>query len=290
MAHYDETKNRFNPENRFIGDIENGKRYPFACYTKEESDARYAAKSAEADITALAEVVGTKASEADFTAFVTQTNGSIADILATLNTKADKSTVEAIQLQIVDILQRLEALEYQNISIQTFTATPNLIEIGSNSTINLVWSLNKAATSQNINGEEVSGTTKQFTNVSATTSYNLAVTDGSTSANKTVTVSAANQIYYGVDTDLEDVTSLTKVLSDRKTRTITVNAGVGEYIIYAYPARLGGVEFWVENFEGGFEAPVEQSLTNESGYTETYYVYRSTNPNLGETTVEIKEA
>ena len=42
MAHYDCTKNRFNPENRFIGDIENGLRYPFACYTKEESDARYA--------------------------------------------------------------------------------------------------------------------------------------------------------------------------------------------------------------------------------------------------------
>lgn len=251
MAHYDETKNRFNPENRFVGDIENGKRYPFGCYSKEEADERFASKATVTEM---------------------------------------QTTILAMQAQIADMNQRIEALEYKSISIQTFTAAPNLIEIGSDSTINLVWSLNKAATSQNINGVEVSGTTKQFTGVSSTTSYNLSVSDGQTSANKTITVAAANQIYYGVDTDLEDVTNLTKVLSDRKTRTITVNAGAGEYIIYAYPSRLGGVEFWVENFEGGFEPPVEQNFTNESGYTEKYYVYRSTNANLGETTVEIKEA
>lgn len=262
MFHYDDTRNRFNPQNRFIGDIEDGKRYPFDCYTKAESDDRYAPKSLEATVAALAELV---------------------------STKADISTVQAIQLQIADILQRLAALEYQSISIQTFAASPMTIERGSNSTITLTWSLNKAATSQSINGDPVTGTTKQFTGVSATTTYNLSVSDGDTYANKSVTVTAANQIYYGAAPDFTTVTSLNKVLSDNKKRTITVNAGVGQYIIYAYPARLGNVEFWVENFEGGFEPAVEQSLTNASGYTETYKLYRSTNPNLGETTVEIKE-
>lgn len=273
MSHYDETKNRFNPCNRFIGDIENGLRYPFACYTKEESDERYARKTTETDLAELEALVNTKASQTDLNAFEAQTNNSIA----------------AIQSQIVDILQRLDALEFKSISIQSFTASPNLIELGSNSTITLNWIINKAATTQTINGEDVIGTTKQYANVSASTSYTLYVSDGNTTANKTITVNAANQIYYGVAANLSDVTALTKVLSDEVERTITVNAGAGQYIIYAYPARLGNVEFWVENFEGGFEPAVELNVTNASGYTELYKIYRSTNPNLGSTTVEIKE-
>lgn len=43
---YSDTPNHFfYPENRFIGDIEDGLTYPYACYTKDESDERYAAKA-----------------------------------------------------------------------------------------------------------------------------------------------------------------------------------------------------------------------------------------------------
>lgn len=97
------------------------------------------------------------------------------------------------------------------------------------------------------------------------------------------------EIYYGAAPDLSDVTSLTSIKSSNKTRTITVDAGEGEYIIYAYPKRLGTVEFWVGQFEGGFDAPVEMDLENSYGLTETYYVYKSENADLGETTIEIKE-
>ena len=286
MSHYDSTKNRFNPQNRFVGDIEDGKRYPFACFTKKESDERYAPKSVEGDIASIENDVATLAMAIDTKA----SKDDLSEVQVALESKADKSTVEAIQIQIVDILQRLEALEYKSITIQTFTATPAVIELGSNSTIDLLWSLNKAADVQTINGELVTGTNKQYTNISTNTTFTLVVSDSATSASKSVTVEAANQIYYGVAANLSSVTSLTKVLSNNKARTITVDAGAGQYIIYAYPVRLGSnVEFWVENFEGGFEDPVEQNLTNESGYTEKYYIYRSTNPNLGETTVEIKE-
>ena len=252
MSHdYDNTRNRFNPENRFIGDIEDGKRYPFGCYSKEEADEKFASKA---------------------------------------SLEAVAADVTIIKAQIVDILQRLDALEYKAINIQSFTASPATIERGSNSTVNLTWALNKQATTQTINGQAVQGTSMQVTGISETTAFRLDVSDGDTSATKTATVTAANQIYYGVDSDLSDVTNLTKVLSNNPERTITVNAGAGQYIIYAIPARLGDVEFWVENFEGGFEDPVTQNLTNASGYTEAYKVYRSTNATLGETTVEVKEA
>lgn len=50
-------RNRFPPGHCYIGEIENGKRYPLGCYSKEESDQRYATKQTEADLAALSEKV-----------------------------------------------------------------------------------------------------------------------------------------------------------------------------------------------------------------------------------------
>lgn len=250
-----ESRNRFAPENHYVGDIEDGKRYPFGVYTKEESDARYAVKQTEADLAALTEVVSGKANESEC----------------------------------VDIRARLDALEYKSMQINSFTAAPPASEIGSSQTITLTWALNKTATSQNINGAPVTGNTKQYTGVTTGTTYTLNVSDGQTSASKSVSVSFANRIYYGAAADLTTVTNLTSVLSNNPERTITVDAEANEYIIYAIPARLGDVTFFVSGFEGGFEDPETQALTNQSGYQETYKVYRSTRAGLGETTIEIRE-
>ena len=248
-------RNRFPHGHLFVGEIENGKRYPYDTYSKSEADERFAAKQTEADLTALAETVADKADES-----------------------------EAIEIR-----ARLDALEYKSIAINSFSAAPPVSELGSSQTITLAWSLNKTATSQNINGSPVTGNSKQYSGVTTGTTYTLNVSDGQTSASKSVSVSFANRIYYGTAADLSDVTALTGIFSNDPERTITVNAGTGEYIIYAIPARLGDVTFFVSGFEGGFEDPEEQTLTNQSGYQETYKVYRSTNPNLGDTTVEIRE-
>lgn len=252
---WNDDKNRFQPENRFVGDIEDGKRYPFDVYKKAEADERFAVKQTEADLAALTEVVNGKANESEC----------------------------------VDIRARLDALEYKSIQINSFSAAPPVSEIGSSQTITLAWTLNKTATSQNINGTPVTGNSKQYAGVTSNQTYTLNVSDGQTSASKSVSVSFANRIYYGAAADLTTVTSLSSVLSNDPERTITVDAGAGEYIIYAIPARLGDVTFFVSGFEGGFEEPEEQLLANASGYRETYKVYRSTNANLGNTTVEIRE-
>jgi hypothetical protein len=264
-------RNRFPHGHLFVGEIENGKRYPFGVYTKEESDAKYAVKQTEADLAALAQVVDTKAAQ-----------DQVDDLADLVNTKANEAEAEAIRA-------RLDALEYVEMKINTFTASPSVCELGSSNTINLAWSLNKAATQQNINGMAVTGNSKAFASVTTNMTYQLNVTDGQTNASKSVAISFANQIYYGAASDLSSVTSLSKVLSNNTARTITVDAGSGEYIVYAIPARLGDVAFYVGGFEGGFEEPVDQILTNASGYQELYKIYRSTNAGLGETTVEIKE-
>ena len=193
------------------------------------------------------------------------------------------------EIDIISIKQRLDELEYKDIKINSFSAAPPISELGSLQTITLGWSLNKTATSQSINGTQVTGNTKQYTGVTSGTTYTLNVSDGQTSASKSVSVSFANRIYYGASVNISNVTALTSILSNDPERTITVDAGSSEYIIYAIPARLGDVTFFVSGFEGGFENPVEQTLTNSSGYHESYKIYRSTRAGLGETTIEIRE-
>lgn len=197
--------------------------------------------------------------------------------------------VSILSEDVVDIKARLDALEYKDIAINSFNAAPPISELGSTQTITLAWTLNKTATSQSINGSSVTGNSEQYTGVTTDQTYTLSVSDGQTSASKSTSISFANRIYYGVDVNIASVTELTSVLSNNPERTITVNAGAGKYIIYAYPARLGDVAFYVSGFEGGFENPVELTLTNSSGYQETYKVYRSTNAGLGDTTVDIRE-
>jgi hypothetical protein len=252
---WNDDKNRFQPENRFVGDIEDGKRYPFDVYKKAEADERFAVKQTEADLAALTEVVSGKADESEC----------------------------------VDIRARLDALEYNSIEISSFTVEPTVCELGSSNTIQLTWTLSKPATEQNINGTPVSENSVQYTGVTESTTYTLNVSDGNTFDTASVSVEFANQIYFGAAADLSDVTTLESTLSNDPQRTITVNAGTGQYIIYAIPARLGDVAFYVSGFEGGFEDPVEQILTNNNGYQETYRVYRSTRAGLGSTAVEVRE-
>ena len=179
MSHYDNTRNRFNPDNRFIGDIEDGKKYPFACYTKEESDERYAIKSTETDLTELTAVVATKAAQSDLTAYEISNNAEIADIKA-----------------------RLDTLEDNPMQIISFASDKTVVEKGSTQDINLSWVLNKEAVAQEINGNAVTGTSKQYTSVTTDTEYTLTVSDGRHNDSKSVSVEFENHILYGVSADI----------------------------------------------------------------------------------------
>jgi len=101
----------------------------------------------------------------------------------------------------------------------------------------------------------------------------------------TTTFSFINNIYYGISSLISltssDVIALTPVLQNSKSYTFTITSGAGQYVYYAYPSRLGTATFTVGGFAGGFEPPVTLSVTNSNGYAENYYIYRSTNANLG---------
>lgn len=128
---------------------------------------------------------------------------------------------------------------------------------------------------------------------------------GKTQAEATRSVSVAfyNGVYIGVaavpseinSAFLLDTDKFTKTLTGSRVTSFTKNAGSGQYIWYALPKSIGKCSFKVGGFEGGFSLVTFNSndyfsFTNASGYSEDYYVYRSDNAALGNTSVTVAAA
>ena len=180
--------------------------------------------------------------------------------------------------------------------ISSISVAPNISQMGSTVSAKLTWNYTHSTIkSQTINNEAIENTlrTKTFTGVTTTTTYTLAATSNSDiKKSKSATITFANGVYYGKSTtstyDSALINSLTKQLSNSKGRTITVNAGAGEYIFYCIPSRLGTCSFNVGGFDGGFSKVATIEFTNSDSYAENYDIYKSDNANLGNTNVTIK--
>ena len=180
--------------------------------------------------------------------------------------------------------------------ISSISVAPNISQMGSTVSAKLTWNYTHSTIkSQTINNEAIENTlrTKTFTGVTTTTTYTLAATSNSDiKKSKSATITFANGVYYGKSTtstyDSALINSLTKQLSNSKGRTITVNAGAGEYIFYCIPSRLGACSFNVGGFDGGFSKVATIEFTNSDSYAENYDIYKSDNANLGNTNVTIK--
>jgi len=180
--------------------------------------------------------------------------------------------------------------------IKTFTASPSAVEIGNETaSITLAWTFNAAPTVLTLNGTAKSKTSSGET-VTATddgTTHKAEYTLATTVGTRKATVNFWPRVYFGAAGMPEEVNSAfilglsNGALSGSRARTFTVNASSGQYIWYASPARYGACAFKAGGFDGGFEAAQTVSVTNASGHTENYCVYRSTNAALGDTTVEV---
>ena len=85
----------------------------------------------------------------------------------------------------------------------------------------------------------------------------------------------------------ELILSFQKGLQGGRAKTFTVNAGAGQHIFYALPTSYGACSFNVGGFDGGFSKVSTFEFTNAQGHAENYDVYKSTNANLGNTTVKV---
>ena len=200
--------------------------------------------------------------------------------------------LDTLESQISDIL-------YKAISITSFTSSVGTAVMGSTvDNVTLSWATSKTPVTLTLDGVTLGSeeTSKALTGQGITSqkTWTLKATDerGAVSE-KTTTLYFRNYVIYMAATSEELAGGIpedaVKVLSDNKARSFTVNAGEGEYIWYLVPKRLGTCSFKVGGFDGGFVLFSDSaSVVNEAGYSEEYYVYVSSNPSLGVTTVEVK--
>lgn len=216
----------------------------------------------------IEQIVTDKAAiKADLTALTQAVNAYEADTDATLREYNTR-------------IARLE--DSTPLEIISFTATPDVCEVGGSENVVLNWNVQGNIESLTINGEPVSGSSKTYANVHEATSFTLNAVDAKGNiARRTISVDFVNHIFWGVSASANQTEGTVKALdntelSNVRARTITVSAN-NEYIYYAYPKRLGTSEFRVNGFTGGFENPAIVSIDNHAGYDEDYYVYRSAN-------------
>lgn len=201
----------------------------------------------------------------------------------------------------------LDQLLYTALVINSFTASPSNYEKGQVLTsVALTWSYNKAVESQAITGTNVvsptllpgdRNKTVTLNNISTNTTITLTAddidSDGNVAKIRTLTLSFLNKVYWGVAGipgayNSAFVLGLANgVLSASRQRSFTVEPGAGEYIYVAIPAAMGDASFKTNGFNGGLSLEATFNLTNASGHTESYNLYRSDNEDLGLTAVEI---
>lgn len=222
------------------------------------------------------------------------------------NTLSVTITASSVTAKITPVEDRFAKIEgeladllYKAISVTSFTTSTASAEIGSTvNNITLAWKLNKKPASLTIDGtaqEAVADGSLSLTGLGLkeTKKWTLKATDErGTVATKETSLSFHNGVYYGVGSAQESYTSafvrgLTKTLRSTKLASFTANAGAGQYIYYCLPTRMGTCTFTVGGFEGGFDLAGTINFENASGYKENYYIYRSTNAGLGNTTVGV---
>ena len=203
-----------------------------------------------------------------------------------------------------ELLQRIEDLEdqladllYEPITISSFTAKDtqtgkNTFEIGYGDvkSVTFAWSFSKTPKSITFNGKEMpvdsTGDTLDVA-VTGTQNWSLVVTD---ERDKEASGSAGLKFYHGVyygalpvgaTIDSNSITSLSKKVQSGRGVTFSISPTSPVNIAYAIPTSGYGTP----TFKGsnGFEVDMyrldgQVLVTNEHGYTTTYYVWLSTYP------------
>lgn len=201
----------------------------------------------------------------------------------------------------------LDSILYTAIDITALSSNISTIEVGSPlDAFTLSWTLNKSSiVSQQITGTNIpttnpvtSARSQSFTGVAydpnaiGSASYTLTVDDGTNTDNRSTSINFWNKRYWlaAPSTALSNafILSMNSELSNSKSKNISYPVvGANDYLWYCYPSRLGTVTLTdaETGFPAGFNNPITFSFTNNSGFTEDYYVYRSTNAGLGAITV-----
>lgn len=260
----------------------------------------------------LSEIVSYIKSNKSLINAITTSKVNVTDIIDNLSTNVANKPLSAGQgvelKKVLDMLTvRVDDLEFVPVNISVFKSSITTAEKGATvNDVTLSWQLNKtpnpATDSLMLDGEFITLAESGELNlteqgITSNRKWVLTATDRKGSATKEASLTFYNGVYYGVSEapaayDSEFIIALgksgKKVLRGSKLTSFTVTAGAGQYIYYCLPKSMGTCSFKVNGFAGGFELVDTISYTNEPGHTEDYYIYRSSNAELGYTPVEVE--
>ena len=213
------------------------------------------------------------------------------------------SNISVTNLGFSNLQQVLDFLLYIPLTITSFAVrTPTHLIGGSLSAVTFDWVLSGSFTVGTISGPNLVGATMVASptssalsgvltpiTVGTTYTYTMNVTDGTDSPTANTVVIFLNNVYYGDavvpgSIDSTFVNTLGSTTQASLVKTVISNAAGSQYAWFANRVALGLATFTVGGFPGGFNSPTTVSVTNSSGFTENYYVYRSTNPAIGPVT------
>lgn len=215
---------------------------------------------------------------------------------------------KVIYAELVALREEMGGLSYVPIDIISFTTDP-YYEKGfvMKSQMQFNWELTKVPNTLAIEGLNADANTitpsqsgqlmtSSYPAMSEDTTFTLIATDAKSEDRMDFTVKFVLPLYYGkltldststLDASILNKDILTKVLSETKEIIFTVAPGVSEYIIFASPVDYGECSFKVGGFDGGFVKAATVSKTNDYNVSAEYYIYKSSNANLGTTTVQV---
>ena len=235
--------------------------------------------------------------------------------------EAAQFPIEAVNISVTNagynnLQEVLDFLLYVAIRIDSFSTATTLYENrgvtdpSADFTMDFNWSITGTDISQTLVGpSEMTpitltpgqrNVTATLTNFNTNETFTLTVDDGQTQPSSAINVVFTNKVYYGDAaipgvTDETFIKSLNNSLQTSRNIAVPSSTSVGTYWWFALPVAYGTPVFkdGATGFAIDMETPIPFTagngniFNNDLGYSEDYYLYRTTNDNLGSITVEV---
>ena len=205
------------------------------------------------------------------------------------------SYTNASDSSILTVKDALDKLLYFDLEINLSSNISSTLEKGFTvKGVTFNWTYNKDVVSQSFNSVSLDTLSRSYnytTSFDLNKTFTLLANDGKKDFSKSVSFSFLNGRYWGVSSEDEYdsafIKTLSKQLTSSRSCTFTVDCKEGQHIFYCIPSSFGTPIFTVGGFSGGFNKVATIKYSNIYNYVESYDIWKSTNSNLGKTTVVV---
>lgn len=159
-------------------------------------------------------------------------------------------------------------------------------------TVNLTWEINKKVLTQSINNgigsinKDLRAYTVENAHIEDDTTYTITVSDGRNTSSSSTDILFKQYLYWGVSADTsldnQEIIIFSKEFETTDTNTVTFDCSGGKYFYIISPKKYSDdIIFKINGFYFSDMIETEIELTNASGYTSEYIIYRSNNIQTG---------